>query len=368
MAKARKSLALGHWPELDQQLWQEAVREGDLLTDRGPAVGWALQTRRTVLKGYGDWLFWLKSQGLLDPAQSPDARCSPSRLLAYLEAMRGLSPATIANRVIALERALCALLPRSDRSHLRTLINNLPKQGMTSRKRARLQDPADLVELGMTLMQDAERGLHKNVRKNACAYRDGLQIALLAMRPLRRRNFAELTLHRHLVREGAGWRIRFASAETKTGEPIDAPFPTELVPHLERYLARYRPVLMGGRYYGDRLWIGYRFAPQAPHTIGVTIAERTKQAFGKRVNPHLFRDCAATSIAVHDPDHVRITAALLGHRSFVTTERHYNLATCLKAARNYQDELQRLRTPKSRRLIERTFVPKPAFAEISNEE
>jgi Resolvase, N terminal domain len=84
----------------------------------------------------------------------------------------------------------------------------------------------------------------------------------------------------------------------------------------------YRPVLMGGRYYGDRLWIGYRFAPQAPHTIGVTIAERTKQAFGKRVNPHLFRDCAATSIAVHDPDHVRITAALLGHRSFVTTERH----------------------------------------------
>jgi len=53
---------------------------------------------------------------------------------------------------------------------------------------------------------------------------------------------------------------------------------------------------------------------------------------------------AATSIAVYDPDHVRIAAAVLGHRSFATTERHYNLATSLKAARSYQAELQRLRT------------------------
>ena len=29
--------------------------------------------------------------------------------------------------------------------------------------------------------------------------------------------------------------------------------------------------------------------------------------FGHALNPHLFRDCAATSIAIEDPDHVRIT-------------------------------------------------------------
>jgi integrase/recombinase XerD len=108
-------------------------------------------------------------------------------------------------------------------------------------------------------------------------------------------------LRRHLVREGGGWQIRFASAETKTGEPIDAPFPTGLVPYLERYLDHYRTLLMGERYRGERVWIGYRFKPEASHTIGITIAERTKRAFGRRVNPHLFRDCAATSIAVHDP-------------------------------------------------------------------
>ena len=57
--------------------------------------------------------------------------------------------------------------------------------------------------------------------------------------------------------------------ETKTWEPIDVPFPTELVPHLERYLSKYRLLLMAERCRGDRLWISYRFAPQAPHTLGI---------------------------------------------------------------------------------------------------
>lgn len=344
MSKPRNSLPFERWPDVDQRLWLQAVRDDDLLAVRGVAARWAPRTRETVSRSYGDWLFWLESQLSLDPAQAPQDRCSPPKLLAYVQSMQArVSPATVAHRVIALERALCALVPGSDRSHLRRVINNLPKQGVTSRKRTRLQDPADLVELGLKLMQNAERGVHRSARKNSCVYRDGLQIALLAMRPLRRRNFAEMTLHRHLVREGQGWRICFVATETKTGEPIDVPFPRELAPYLERYLARYRPLLMGERYRGDRLWVGYFFSPQAPHTLGINIAERTERVFGRRVNPHLFRDCAATSIAVHDPEHVRIAAGILGHRSFATTERHYNLATSLKAARNYQEELKWLR-------------------------
>ena len=344
MPKPRRSVRFEAWPDIDQALWREAVRDDDLLADVGVAARWAPRTRETVLKGYGDWLFWLDGQNLLDPAIVPEDRCSPANLLTYVQSLQArVSPGTVAHRVIALERALCALAPHSDRSHLRRLINNLPKQGVTSRKRARLQEPADLVELGMKLMRGAEQSVHNDARKNACVYRDGLQIALLAMRPLRRKNFVEMALHRHLVRIGEGWRIRFAPFETKTWQPIDVPFPTELVPYLERYLSKYRLLLMAERYRGDRLWIGYRFAPQAPHTLGINIAERTERAFGRPVNPHLFRDCAATSIAVHDPDHVRMAAGILGHRSFATTERHYNLATSLKAARNYQDELEWLR-------------------------
>ena len=73
------------------------------------------------------------------------------------------------------------------------------------------------------------------------------------------------------------------------------------------------------------------------------IVGRTGTAFGQSVNPHLFRDCAATSIAIDDPAHVRIASQILGHRSTATTERYYNQAQAIDAARRYQDFLVGLR-------------------------
>src|SRR3990170_1527733 len=124
MPKPRSSLSFERWPEIDQQLWRHAVRDDDLLAGSGPVARWAPRTRETVCNGYGHWLFWLESQALLDPTESPGHRCSPPKLLAYVQSMQGLSPVTVASRVIALERAVCALTPGSDRSHLRILINN----------------------------------------------------------------------------------------------------------------------------------------------------------------------------------------------------------------------------------------------------
>jgi integrase len=76
------------------------------------------------------------------------------------------------------------------------------------------------------------------------------------------------------------------------------------------------------------------------------IVARTVEAFGKPINPHLFRDCAATSIALEDPVHVRIASQILGHRSVASTERYYNQAQTIDAARHYQDFLIRLRNGK----------------------
>jgi hypothetical protein len=75
----------------------------------------------------------------------------------------------------------------------------------------------------------------------ALACRRGRIIAHLAARPLRLRNFVALELGRHLVRAGQGWRIVIQSAETKTGRPLELPFPEVLVPMLERYLTVHRP-------------------------------------------------------------------------------------------------------------------------------
>jgi integrase len=57
------------------------------------------------------------------------------------------------------------------------------------------------------------------------------------------------------------------------------------------------------------------------------------------VNPHLFRDCAATSIAVHHGAHVGIAAGALGHIDPRTTEQYYNQAGMIEAVRSYQTQV-----------------------------
>lgn len=47
----------------------------------------------------------------------------------------------------------------------------------------------------------------------------------------------------------------------------------------------------------------------------------TRAGFGTAINPHLFRDEAATAPAIHDPARMRCATPLLGHHQLSTTER-----------------------------------------------
>ncbi len=78
-------------------------------------------------------------------------------------------------------------------------------------------------------------------------YRDGLIIALLALRPLRMRTFAVITLWQHLSRRDGAWCMTFAAEDTKTRQPMEMVFPEALVPALGLYLEHYRPVLLVGK-------------------------------------------------------------------------------------------------------------------------
>lgn len=69
----------------------------------------------------------------------------------------------------------------------------------------------------------------------------------------------------------------------------------------------------------------------------------TVSRFGRFVNPHLFRDCAATSIVNESPEHVRITAQILGHSSMNTTEQYYIQAQANIATARYHDQILTMR-------------------------
>jgi integrase/recombinase XerD len=62
---------------------------------------------------------------------------------------------------------------------------------------------------------------------------------------------------------------------------------------------------------------------------------------GVAVNPHLFRGCAATSVAIQDPGHVGVIKSVLGHRSLATGQSYYNQAGSLEASRRHQGVLRR---------------------------
>lgn len=210
----------------------------------------------------------------------------------------------------------------------------------------RMVGAAELFGLGTRTMAGAERGRCGVAWREAVAFRDGLMIALLATRPVRRRNLAAMEMGRHLTRRGASYWLSFGAAETKGGRALEFPLPAALAPALERYLAVHRPVLLSRA--GDagttaRLWVSATGSAMGEAAIYGRIVKLTRTAFGAPVNPHLFRDCAATSIALEGPAHVRITREILGHGAMATSERHYNHAGGLAASRDYQAHVQRLR-------------------------
>ncbi len=184
--------------------------------------------------------------------------------------------------------------------------------------------------------------------KAATLFRDGLIIALLSLMPMRRRNFVQLRLGTELTTTGKGYVVDIPAAATKTHRPFDFDWPDELVAPLETYLHVHRPELAGRCYRwlgraGDHLWVATSGSALTEMALYDIVTKRTKATFGIAINPHAFRDAAATTLAIHDPKHVRITAAILGHTSFQSTEKYYNQAHGLDAHRRYAEVLFRLR-------------------------
>jgi len=209
-----------------------------------------------------------------------------------------------------------------------------------------LAGPRGLFDLGFTLMAGIDR--ERAAKRKAILYRDGLMIALLAARPLRLRNLLGLVLYDTLVHLGDQWFIQIPAAHTKTKEPIQLSWPGPLIAPLETYLASHRVVLAQGygrctRHIHGTLWLSADGLPMTRNRAYMRIAARTRDALGRSINPHLFRDCAATSIAIDDPDHIGIASRLLGHRAASTAERYYNHARSVEASRLMQRQILRLR-------------------------
>jgi integrase len=192
-------------------------------------------------------------------------------------------------------------------------------------------------------MGSAETTVTEDARiklQDALTYRDGLMIALLAADPIRRSNFASLTLHQNIVRVGSIWVIVLAAEETKGRKALEYPVPPRVGERLDRYLTHYRPVIHGSRTHAG-LWASTKGCPMMSGAIYDAVCRRTKAAFGQSINLHLFRDAAATFWSMNDPEAVMGTRDLLGHEKFSTTDQFYRQSQTMTASRGYAQMLER---------------------------
>ena len=334
----RRCTPVAEWPPADRAAWERAIRPGDLLEPGGRASHCNAYSLRKYAKGYGRWLTWLAQRGELDQDEAAGGRATQARVVAYLADLQELNgKQTVLNRVQELRSVLAVIAAEADWSwinRLATCIRARPDD--PNRKRARLRSSAQLYALGLRRMRQAEEAASIRPLERATRFRDGLIIALLAARPLRRKNLCALRLGHHLARRGAIFWIDIPGEETKNGRPIEVPLPEELSRAMERYLREYRPVLAQGRSL-DCLWVSSRAKPMHEVSVYCQVRRLTKETFGTPINPHLFRDAAATTLAIEDPEHVRIASQMLGHGSVRVTERHYNQARMIEAARRYQE-------------------------------
>jgi integrase len=274
----------------------------------------------------------------------PAARITPESVRDYADALAliGNSSQTILGRLQELGEVANVMDPYRDWSFVKRLASKVRARHRPARDKTNLRLSNELVDLGFKLIKAAEA---RDGLDAAIAHRDGLLIGFLALIPLRRRNLADLVLDRTLVRKESSWIVAFDEDDTKTHAAFDIGVPDILHPALETYLEKHRPALIprSGRWSsraGDALWVSKDGSQMTQMAIYDRVRARTKEEFGVAVNPHLFRDAAATTMAIVDPAHVRLTAPLLGHRTFATTERYYRQARAQEAHRAFVQALK----------------------------
>lgn len=119
--------------------------------------------------------------------------------------------------------------------------------------------------------------------------------------------------------------------------------PESITPAFLHYLAAVRPRFRDSNEH-QFVWCANKGSRLRADGIYQMIRRRTTAAFGKAINPHLFRDIAATAIAVDRPEQVHLSKDLLGHGSLDLSERHYLHAQSVRARKHLGDVVREIRT------------------------
>lgn len=331
-------MKVADWPSIDRQLWVHARISRSRLDEPGWASSWRPPTIEIAERGYGSWLTWLDENEILDRSVRPAVRVTADRIDAFAERLSNcVAGNTVSIAISGLHRALRAMEETTDFRWLDHIARHYANSAApVANKAARVVPSADLFQYGLELMDQAAKRVRAPVH-GVLQYRNGLIISFLAAHPIRLRNLSELVLDKTIARRGNRYRFSFEASATKSRRVLEQTLIEDLTKRFDVYLATVRPRLRDRAKGPDTraLWIGMDGTTLHAAQLYNVVCSLTGKRFDRPLSPHLFRDCAATSVAIEDPEHIGITKSILGHTTLATSQKHYNMATGLSASRRF---------------------------------
>jgi integrase len=329
---AARSLKVYEWSSVDQVAWKEAIRPTARLQRGGAAAHLTQVSQNDITNRYGLYLDFLQRNELFDPTSGAAQLVVPAEVHHFVvELERRVSPVTIWNSVYKLRRAAECLAPDA---HFGWLLETEKKFALVAEpkdKTDRLVLADRLLEAGLTLIQEVER-FASTPKRRAQGVRNGLMIALLALHPLRIKNFATLTIGQTIQKIGDHWWLIIDVKKTKTRHRDERRVPEFMTEIIDRYVEEYRPILLRENTQHSAFWVSSTTGRQfTTKNMGTLISKITEQTLGVDVSPHLFRMAAATTAAIYGSSTPHLATGVLGHRDKRITEEHYNRARSLQA-------------------------------------
>lgn len=329
-----RSLPIEQWPPADRDAWALACRPSHRLIRGGAGAHMKPITLADLARRYGYFLDFLDGSGLLDRHAMAAGQVTPANVAAYLDELRSrVSSVTTYGSIYKLRRASQLLDKDRDFGWLAEYEKDLALLMQPRSKADRWVLTEVLVECGLTLMTEAEQSTKLSRLRKARQFRDGFMVAMLALHPIRLKNFANLQIGRDFLEINGQWWITLPSAATKEGRPDERRIDRIIASALEGYLSTHRSALMKQEKPTNALWLSSNSGgPMTYHAVAAAIERTTRRSIGIGLNPHMFRTAAASTAAIHSGDKPNLATALLHHCDERTAERHYNLASSLSAA------------------------------------
>ena len=334
----RQTLPIAEWPKADQAAWEDACRPSVRLRKGGSGSHLAPESLHAYAERYCRYLGFLKRTGRLDLNAPAASQVTPQNVEAYMADFEGkISSVSAWNCIYKLRRTAQLLSPKTDFAWLIEIEKDLELLQEPRSKLNRFVYTEQLVKAGLTLIVEAKE-FTDAAFKRARGIRNGLMLALLALNPIRRKNFAALEIGTTFKQIEGRWWICLPARSTKSrSRPEERPVATWLNPYIELYLKEARPVLLtGAKKDTNALWISsITRSPMSARNVGSLITKITLETLGIAISPHLFRTADATTAADANSEMPYLASALLGHPNPGITDEHYKCSSSLSAQNDY---------------------------------